>query len=128
MTPWKNLVHDESGKRHLRALDDENYVGVLFVDFKKAFDCVNSDILERMLQPAGIFGDMFNLICDCLDARKQFAEVNGKFSSVDGIDSGVPQGSLLPRLFSILVNDLPGSASAEHLFMHADDTTIHCFS
>ena len=45
------------------------------------------------------------------------------------IEFGVPQGSLLsPRLFSILVNDLPDAISVGHLFMYADDTTICCVS
>ena len=111
------------------ALDDGSYVGILFVDFKKAFDSVNRDILKKKLQAVGICGDMFHWICDYLDERKQYAKVNGKFSSVDGIDFGVPQGSLLgPRLFSILVNDLPDAISAGHLYMYADDTTIYCVS
>ena len=82
------------------ALDDENCVKVLFVDFKEAFDSVNSDILKRLLQAVGIFGDMFHWICDYLDARKQLAEVDRKFLSVDGIGSGVPYGSLIVPVYS----------------------------
>ena len=52
--------------------------------------------------------------------------MNGKFSSEDEIDFGVPQGSQLsPRLFSIVVNDLPDAVSAGQFFMYADDTTIY---
>ena len=32
------------------ALDNCQYVGILFVDFKKAFGSVNRDILKRKLQ------------------------------------------------------------------------------
>ena len=64
---------------------------------------------------------MFHWVCDYLDEKKQYAKVNRNFSSVDRIDFGVPQGSLLgPRLFLILVNDLPDAVSAGHLFMYAD--------
>ena len=111
------------------ALDDGNYVGILFVDFKKAFDCVNRDILKKKPQAVGICGDMFHWIFDYLDETNQYAEVNRKFSSVDRLDFRVPQGPLLGQhLFSILVNDLPDALSAGHLFTYANATTINCVS
>ena len=110
-----------------QALDDNYYVGVLFVDFKKAFDSVNRDILKRELQAAGICGDMYEWLCDYMDGRKQYAEENGKKSTIRVIVFGVPQGSLLgPCLFSIHLNDLLDFISKGYLFMFADDTTMYC--
>ena len=77
-----------------QALDDNYYVGVLFVDFKKAFDSVNRDILKRKLQAAGICGDMYEWLCDYMDGRKQYTKVNRKKSTIRVIVFGVPQGSL----------------------------------
>ena len=109
------------------ALDNGQYVGVLFVDFKKAFDSVNRDILKRKLQASGFCGALYDWICDYLSQRMQYADVNGKTSTIKEIEFGVPQGSLQgPRLFSIHVNDLPDSISRGELVMFADDTTIFC--
>ena len=110
-----------------QALDDNYYVGVLFIDFKKAFDSVNRDILKRKRQAAGICGDMYEWLCDYMDGRKQYAKVNGKKSTIRVIVFGVPQGSLLgPRLFSIHFSDLPDFIYEGYLFMFADDTTMYC--
>ena len=110
-----------------QALDDNYYVGVLFIDFKKAFDSVNRDILKRKRQAAGICGDMYEWLCDYMDGRKQYAKVNGKKSTIRVIVFGVPQGSLLgPRLFSIHVSDLPDFKYEGYLFIFEDDTTMYC--
>ena len=96
------------------------------MDFKKAFDSVNRDILKRKLQAIGICDDLYQWLCDYLNDRKQFTNVYSKHSSVKIIVFGVPQGSLLgPRLFSIHVNDLPDFVSKGYLFMFADDTTLY---
>ena len=110
-----------------QALDDNYYVGVLFVNFKKAFNSVNREILKRKLQAAGICGDMYEWLCHYMDGRKQHAKVNGKKLTIRVIVFGVPQGSLLrPCLFSIHVNNLPDFISKGYLFMFADDTTMYC--
>ena len=88
---------------------------------------MNRDILKRKLQAVGIGGDLYQWLCDYLNDRKQFANVNSKHSSVKIIVFGVPQGSLLgPCLFSIHVNDLPDFVSKGYLFMFADDTKLYC--
>ena len=88
---------------------------------------MNRDILKRKLQAVGIGGDLYQWLCDYLNDRKQFANVNSKHSSVKIIVYGVPQGSLLgPCLFSIHVNDLPDFVSQGYLFMFADDTILYC--
>ena len=68
-----------------QALDDNYYVGVLFVDFKKAFDSVNRAILKRKLQAAGICGDMYEWLCDYMHGRKQYAKVNGKNQPLESL-------------------------------------------
>ena len=101
-------------------------VGVLFVDFKKAFDSVNRTILKKKLLACGFCGDIYDWLVDYLKDRQQFANVNGAESDIRIIIYGVPQGSLLgPWLFSIHVNDLPDFVKSGILFMFADDTTIY---
>ena len=77
-----------------KSLDLDLVVGVLFIDFKKAFDTVDYDILESKLQSSGICGDINSLIMDYLANRKQYVEIKGHKSSLRIIEIGVPQGSL----------------------------------
>lgn len=108
-----------------KALDRGLKVGVLFIDFRKAFDTVNHTILLEKLKAIGISGDLYSWLDDYMAARKQFVQLSRYQSGPKTITYGVPQGSILgPKLFSIFVNDLPESISSGDLFMFADDTTI----
>ena len=109
-----------------QALDLGKVVGVLFVDFHKAFDTVDHTILQQKLQAVSISGNLYDLLVDYLSNRHQFAHINGASSKIRIVEYGVPQGSLLgPRLFKIYVNDLPGSVKEGWIFLFADDTTIY---
>ena len=106
-----------------KAIDDGYKVGVLFVDFKKAFDTVDHAILKTKLSDVGVSGIFHEWIASYLQERSQYVTVNGARSMLRQIDIGVPQGSLMgPRLFAIYVNDLPSKIGCIHMF--ADDTTI----
>lgn len=100
------MLHLTEGWR--QGLDRNRIVGVLFIDFKKAFDSICHKTMALKLQACGISGNVYNLIVDYLSGRKQFVEIEGQRSSEAEVKFGVPQGSVLgPRLFSIYVNDLP---------------------
>ena len=107
------------------ALDNGNVVGVVYIDFKKAFDCVSHSILDLKLQALGFSGSALEWIRDYLKDRKQYAVVNGCKSQLNDVTCGIPQGSLLgPRLFSFYVNDLPDQIKEGEIDMYADDTTL----
>ena len=55
-------------------------VGVVFIDFQKAFDTVSHEILLYKLQAAGISGNLHALIMNYLKDRTQYAEINGECS------------------------------------------------
>ena len=76
-------------------MDEGKAIGVQFVDFKKAFDSVNRELLA-----CGFCGDIYDWLDDYLKDRQQFANVNGAESDIRIIIYGVSHGSLLgPRLF-----------------------------
>ena len=92
------------------ALDDKLKVGVLFIDFREAFDCVDHVILGEKLKALGVSEDMWIWLMDYLANRSQLTQTDGVFSESKPVKIGVPQGSLLgPRLFITYVNDLPDS-------------------
>ena len=107
---------------------DRGYVvGIIFIDFQKAFDTVSHDVLFHKLLAAGISRNLHEWIVDYPSNRVQYTEVNGKASTVKEVKYGVPQGSLLGlRLYSIQVNDLHDCIKEGGLSLFADDTNVYC--
>lgn len=111
------------------ALDKNLKVGVLFIDFRKAFDSINHTILLQKLKAVGISGNLLSWIGSYLLNRNQFVQVNEEKSNTSSIKFGVPQGSILgPKLFSLYVNDFPEFIFSGELYMFADDTIIYIYN
>jgi len=105
-------------------IDNGKVVGVIFIDFRKAFDSVNHDVLRYKLHACGFYGNLLQWLTSYLENRQQFVDLNGVKSNLQYVSYGVPQGSLLgPRLFSIYVNDFADKVSTGELHLYADDTT-----
>ena len=93
------------------------------MDLRKAFDTVSHEILLKKLYHYGIRGPAHELIESYLSSRNQFVSINNSKSSVNSINIGVPQGSILgPLLFLIYINDLQNAIFNPRLF--ADDTCL----
>ena len=85
----------------------------MYLDISKAFDKV-----------LNISGKLLNIIKDFLDSRKQRVVLNGQYSSWASITTGVPQGSILGLLFSLIyINDLSKNLSPNPK-LFADDTSL----
>lgn len=83
-------------------LDKGNYVVLVLIDLKKAFDTVNHTKLLTHLQNCGIVGNALALIQSYLSNRKIKTIVNKILSNEASIDIGLPQGSVLGPLFYLL--------------------------
>ena len=71
----------------------------------------------------GIHGLANDWLRSYLSNRKQFMEIHNITSSLESIECGVPQGSILgPILFLIYINDIHNSTSLQ-MMCFADDTT-----
>jgi hypothetical protein len=98
---------------------------MMFLDFSKAFDCVDHDILISKLSSMGLKGSVLALLCSFLSDRKQFVNFGGHNSTVLPISTGVPQGSILaPTLFLVYINDLLKQPTINSAYAYADDTVF----
>ena len=108
-------------------LDNGYTVISFFLDFSKAFDSVNHNILLDKLKFYGIRGVPHNWFKSYLSNRSQFVATNNVFSSVENIQYGVPQGSNLgPLLFLLFINDFPNCSNFFKFNLFADDSTLTC--
>ena len=95
------------------------------LDFAKAFDKVDHNILLQKLQSLGINGKLYAWVKSFLLDRSQQVSVNGFLSEKVHVKSGVPQGSVLgPLLFLVLMSDIDCEILESFLSSFADDTRI----
>ena len=97
----------------------------LFLDFRRAFDLVDHDLLFYKLSLLSLDRNVLAWLKDFLSERRQRVVLGGEKSEYVKVESGVPQGSVLgPLLFLIYINDIIyGIKSNIRLF--ADDCVIY---
>ena len=108
----------------------ENYTNgietdVIYLDFAKAFDKVDHQILLHKLSLYGIQGSLLNWLSAFLLNRQQVVVVDGELSTPAPVTSGVPQGTVLgPILFILYINDIENVLSESRSSSFADDTRM----
>ena len=97
----------------------------LFLDLSKAFDTIDHEILFHKLYFYGIRGVALDWLRNYLYERKQYVCINGKESSKEIINHGVPQGSILgPLLYIIYMKNVVNSSNIFKKVLFADDTNL----
>ena len=103
---------------------NKNYA-LIFLDFSKAFDLLDHDILLRKLKRFGFQRKALNLLQSYLSNRSIHVTCNGKKSKERVLSVGAPQGSCLgPILYLIYTSEISNLLKKEEKILFADDTAI----
>ena len=92
------------------ALDKGHSVRALFVDYSKAFDRVNHNILLQKLLDRQVPHYLIKWLFSYLSDRQKRVRASGKTSTWKTLNGSMPQGSPLgPLTFLVMIDDLaPG--------------------
>jgi len=105
-----------------KALDEEQSVRVLFIDYAKAFDHVDHKTVMKKLAALGVTPVLLRWIRSFLTNRQQRVKIGDLFSDWSSPNGGMPQGTWLgPFVFLSVINDLQ---STLQLHKFVDDCTL----
>lgn len=109
----------------IRGLDEKLATALVLLDFSKAFDTVDHDLLCAKLRYYG-FDHSAVMFFECyLRERYQSVRTNLGMSQPELVSSGVPQGSILgPLLFLVYTFDIYSQVDNCDIQSYADDTQI----
>ena len=97
----------------------------IYLDYAKAFDKVDLDLLIHKLKRYGFHSRLIEWIKSFLFDRDQVVVLDGVHSDLAKVISGVPQGSVLGLLLFILfINDLEQVVTSSRVSFFADDTRV----
>ena len=107
------------------AIDNNEIVILVLLDYSKAFDCANHQLILAKAKALGFQESALRLIASYLSNRKQQIKVDNKESEWCSLINGVPQGSILgPLLFTILLTDIQNVIVHSKHHCYADDTQV----
>ena len=102
------------------------HVRAALLDYKKAFDLVDHNLLIAKLFSLGAKPIIVNWVADFLRDRYQRVKLNFDcFSDFKPVPAGNPQETRIgPWLFLVMINDLTTSNTLSSIWKFADDTTV----
>lgn len=135
------LVHNQSGFRAghscesvimkicdiwFKSIDNNQIILAVFLDFKRAFETINRELLIKKLEKIGVRGTALDWFRSYLLNRYQKVKFNNNTSAKIESVHGVPQGTVLgPILFTIFINDIVSCMKYSEISLFADDSMIY---
>lgn len=111
------------------AMNDSKIIIAVFLDFQRAFETIDINILLLKLEKYGIRDQALKWFSTYLRGRNQYVVIRNEKSNVIQNNLGVPQGSILgPLLFLLYINNLGKCLFSSNIRMFADDTLIYIIS
>ena len=109
-----------------QALDKYRQVDSIYLDFAKAFDKVDHNILLFKLHKLGINSHLIGWLKSYLFNRTLSVRIRGNVSSPFIAHSGVPQGSHLGSLlFLFFIKDINNHLRVAEILVYADDIKLY---
>jgi hypothetical protein len=114
LSAWKEMI------------EDNKIIVAVFLDFKRAFETIDRELLLRKMEQYGIKGAELSWFRSYLSNRSQETKFYEKISDAINVQLGVPQGSVLgPLLFILYINDIKNVLRYSKLNLFADDTLLY---
>ena len=108
----------------LKGFDEGLLNGMILIDFQKAFDTINHEVLLQKLKAIRFSEKSIQWFRSYLCIGIFLVETENKLFDFGKISCGVPQGSILgPLLFLVYVNDMP-QAVKSNLLLYNDDLCL----
>lgn len=106
-------------------LNSGKQVIALFIDYKKAFDTLDHDILLQAMDECGIRGPTNKWFRNYLSGRKIRTMIAGENGEEADMELGVPTGSVFGPLGYVMhVNSVANVVRKCQVFMYADDMCL----
>lgn len=109
----------------LRDNDSGSTTALVLLDYSKAFDTLNHELLLTILKYVGFSESAISLLQSFITDRYQYVSLGQHESGMASVTTGVPQGSVLgPLLFCVYTCCISRCLNSCKSYFYADDTQL----